>query len=82
MLLHTTSPPPHTEEDISENSYVLISSSLHSEADAPKHHNLSILRARYRGESEEALSEARAMMSTGSSVAADSETHLIGKRAE
>jgi hypothetical protein len=82
MPIHTTSPPPHTQEDFNENSYVLISSSLHSEADAPKHHNLSILRARYRGESEEALSEARAMMSTGSSVAADSETHLIGKRAE
>jgi hypothetical protein len=81
MLIHTTSPSPHTEEDFNENSYVLMSSSLHSEADAPEHHDLSILRARYRGESEEALSEARATMSTGSSIAADSETHLAGKRA-
>jgi hypothetical protein len=82
MLIHTTSPSPHTEEDFNENSYVLMSSSLHSEADAPEHHDLSILRARYRGESEEALEEARATMSTGSSVAADSETHLAGDRAE
>jgi hypothetical protein len=57
MLIHTTSPSPHTEEDFNENSYVLMSSSLHSEADAPEHHDLSILRARYREESEEALEE-------------------------
>jgi hypothetical protein len=57
FYLHSFSPTPvpaqlqlstvnHAHSHFNENSYVLMSSSLHSEVDAHKYHNLSILRAR------------------------------------